>query len=345
MVDRLRGQTALVVAAGVLLEAAAMAAMSPRLLEAPSGAPGAVGVSIAVVAALAAGPLAGVVVAGAGWAAFFLLVAETDTTSLVVFPIWLGAAALCGAVAKALVGAERELAARATERKELQRLDRAKSEFIEFASHELRSPATVVAGIASTLHLRGDRLSSAQRIELRRTLFEQAERLRTLIDQLLDLSRLDSDAIKIERRPFLVRRQLEEILLVSTDRRARDVVVEVPPELEVIADPDAFDRVVSNLIANAFRYGAPPVSITAEQRDRHFRLAVEDRGDGVPAEFVPRLFERFARDDRTSRDTEGSGLGLAIAQSYAQAHGGEVLYEKASPHGAKFELVLPVDRS
>ena len=107
----------------------------------------------------------------------------------------------------------------------------------------------------------------------------------------------------------------------------------------VDADPNAFDRIVSNLVVNAVRYGRAPITIAARQRDRHLRLTVEDRGGGVAREFVPRLFDRFSRGDEAAGD--GSGLGLSIAKSYAQAHGGELVYESAHPHGARFELVLP----
>jgi signal transduction histidine kinase len=82
--------------------------------------------------------------------------------------------------------------------------------------------------------------------------------------------------------------------------------------------------------------------VTAQGQDRHLRLAVEDRGQGVPPEFVPRLFDRFARSaDSRGRD-DGSGLGLAIAQAYARAHGGEIVYEPVVPHGARFEVVIPL---
>jgi signal transduction histidine kinase len=123
---------------------------------------------------------------------------------------------------------------------------------------------------------------------------------------------------------------------------AEAVELGVPPDLEAMVDPNAFDRIVSNLIVNAARYGAAPIEITAEQRDRHFRLSVLDQGRGVPAEFVPELFERFTRSGSSRRErTEGAGLGLAIAKQYAQAHGGDLLYEDVRPHGARFELVLP----
>ena len=81
--------------------------------------------------------------------------------------------------------------------------------------------------------------------------------------------------------------------------------------------------------------------ISAEQRDRHFRLAVEDRGRGVNPDFVPQLFERFSRSGESTEMTQGAGLGLSIAQSFAHAQGGDLIYSPATPHGARFELVLP----
>jgi signal transduction histidine kinase len=83
------------------------------------------------------------------------------------------------------------------------------------------------------------------------------------------------------------------------------------------------------------------VIVSAEQNDRHFRLTVEDRGAGVAPEFVPDLFERFSRS-RGARTRPGTGLGLAIARSYALAHRGDLVYERARPGGARFQLVLPV---
>jgi two-component system, OmpR family, sensor histidine kinase MtrB len=99
---------------------------------------------------------------------------------------------------------------------------------------------------------------------------------------------------------------------------------------------------LSNLISNALRHGEPPVTVMAARRDTHLRLAVEDRGQGVRREFVPRLFDRFARSTESRGRTDGSGLGLAIAQAYARAHGGDIVYEPAVPHGARFELVIPL---
>jgi signal transduction histidine kinase len=165
--------------------------------------------------------------------------------------------------------------------------------------------------------------------------------MRQLVEQLLDLSRLESRSIRIDPQRFTVLRRIEDLVLMVIPDRSADVTVEVDPALQAVIDPDAFDRIVSNLVTNAIRYGAPPVTISAEQRDRHFRLVVEDRGRGVGDEFVPHLFERFTRSDVSEDQTSGAGLGLSIAQSYAQAHGGQIVYSSADPHGARFELVLP----
>jgi signal transduction histidine kinase len=139
-----------------------------------------------------------------------------------------------------------------------------------------------------------------------------------------------------------VHRRVQELALVLASDRSHQLELEVAPDLEAVVDPTAFDRIVSNLITNAFKYGEPPVLVSADHSDDHFRLSVEDRGGGVPAEFVPDLFERFTRETSTARREHGAGLGLSIAQQYAQAHGGVILYRAAAPQGARFELVLPL---
>jgi signal transduction histidine kinase len=224
---------------------------------------------------------------------------------------------------------------------ELARLEGLKNEFIGFASHELREPAALIHIIAQTLYARGDELTREQRVELRKRLFQATDRLRRLVDQLLDLSRLEAIGIRMTPEPVSVRARIDEILPTAAGERAAEVTVAVPPDLRMVVDPSGFDRIVSNLIANAVRYGDMPIVVSAEERDQHFRLRVEDRGPGVPSDFVPRLFERFTRSRRAGADPGGAGLGLAIAQSYAHAHGGELFYEDADPHGARFELVLP----
>jgi signal transduction histidine kinase len=198
----------------------------------------------------------------------------------------------------------------ALEQERLTRLGDLKSHFIALASHELRSPVAVIHGIGVTLNRRREHLELEEMAKLHVVLNEQTEHLAHLVNQLLDLSRLEADAIEIRKTQLTVKPVVEAIVSAVAPEHADQIEVAVPDDLETLIDPDAFDRIVSNLVVNALKYGAPPVTITAEQRDTHFRLAVEDRGSGVGKEFVPRLFERFARGDAAQKG--GSGLGLAI---------------------------------
>jgi signal transduction histidine kinase len=165
--------------------------------------------------------------------------------------------------------------------------------------------------------------------------------LRELVEQLLDLSRLDADAVAINPQRVRVRERLEEIVKSVSPLESDRIAIDADPSLEADVDIDALDRIVSNLILNAFRYGEPPVTLKATQELGVLHVTVEDSGPGVPEEFVPQLFDRFARSAESAGAVTGTGLGLAIAQSYARAHSGEVIYRPARPRGAAFELTLP----
>ena len=215
------------------------------------------------------------------------------------------------------------------------RLDQLKLNFVAIASHELRTPATSVYGVFATLVQRGHQLSEELREQLLGVGYEQATRMRRLLEELLDLSRLDSHAITLDPRPTVLRTLLEHIVHASAGEDGR-VTLDVPDDLAAVVDPIVLDRVVSNLVINALRHGAPPIVVHAEQRDRHLRIGVSDRGAGVPEELRPRLFERFAHGETAT----GSGLGLAIARAYARAHGGDLIYDPDET-GARFELIIP----
>jgi signal transduction histidine kinase len=215
------------------------------------------------------------------------------------------------------------------------RLDRLKLNFVAIASHELRTPASAVYGALATLRARGDSLSPEIREELAESAFEQSDRLRRLIEQLLDLSRLDERSVHIEPRELALQRVLDDIVRATSLLNA-DVMLEVDPELVVVADPLVIDRVVTNLVVNARSYGKPPIRIGASEDKSGLTIVVEDAGSGIPEELAARLFGRFER----GREGHGSGLGLAIARAYANAHGGDLVYA-AGDRGARFELTLP----
>jgi signal transduction histidine kinase len=238
---------------------------------------------------------------------------------------------------RAALGLER---ARLYER--LMELDRIRHRFVAVASHELRTPATAILGSALTLQARAGELSAEQESTLRTILAEQAQRLTTLLEQLLDLSRLESRLGQLRPKRLRVRDHVERALAeVSGDQRAA-VEIGIDDSLEVEADPTALERIVANLISNALRHGEPPVVISAGASDANgeWRLVVEDAGEGIPEDVRERVFEEFARSERAA-GKPGSGLGLAIARSYARAHGGDLVLEENGARGARFRLVLP----
>jgi signal transduction histidine kinase len=240
------------------------------------------------------------------------------------------------AAERAALGLERALV-----HDELIRYDRVRHNFVSIASHELRTPASSILGAAVTLVHRSDSLDDEQKRKLQQILAEQAQRLATLIDQLLDLSRLEAHAVQIHPKRLGVREHIEKTLAEIAFEPRSTIAIDVPGSLEVDADPIVVERVVSNLAINAIRHGRPPVTISAELDGRYLHLTVADAGPGIPADLRPRLFEEFARGPDAA-DRPGAGLGLAIARSYARAHGGDLLYEQPAGGGARFELVVPV---
>ena len=119
------------------------------------------------------------------------------------------------------------------------------------------------------------------------------------------------------------------------------VALDIPDDLVVVADRLVLEHVVSNLLTNAERHGAEPITLSAETSDTHIRIIVEDAGEGIDEDLLPHLFERFSRTDSAN---VGSGLGLAIARSYARAHGGDVVYDPGES-GARFTVMIPNDLS
>jgi signal transduction histidine kinase len=212
-------------------------------------------------------------------------------------------------------------------------LDELKSNFVAIASHELRTPAASVYGVLATLAERTG-LDPETRETLIQVGYEQAERMRRLIEQLLDLSQLDARRMATNPKPIELHTLLSEIAS-ATVPQGTTVHLDMPLELTVVADPVMIERVVSNLLVNAVRYGSPPITIAVDEQEGRVRIAVEDSGEGVPEALEPHIFERFARGE----DAPGSGLGLTIARAYSHAHGGELIYRRGEA-GARFELTF-----
>jgi signal transduction histidine kinase len=223
----------------------------------------------------------------------------------------------------------------------LERADELKSQFVALAAHELRAPVGAIYGLSETIAEHGPALAPERLEELQLAMTQQIRRLRELVEQLLDLSRLDAEAVVIKPQRVPVRERIEEIVAAVAPLLTDRIVIEVDPALVAEVDVDALDRIVTNLVSNACRYGAAPITVTAEDEYGVLHVTVSDSGPGVPEEFVPQLFTRFARSSTSASTVTGTGLGLAIARSYARAHRGEVSYRPGAPRGAAFELTLP----
>jgi two-component system, OmpR family, sensor histidine kinase MtrB len=170
-------------------------------------------------------------------------------------------------------------------------------------------------------------------------LTKQSKRLVELVENLLDLSRLETDQIRITPTRVQVRERLEAIIDALAE--ADGIRIDAPSGVQADIDAQAFDRIISNLVSNAIRHGAPPILVSARRSGIELCVTIDDHGPGVAAEFVGSLFERFTRGATNS--SQGAGLGLSIAQSYARAHGGTITYEPLPPQGgARFRLRLPL---
>jgi signal transduction histidine kinase len=227
---------------------------------------------------------------------------------------------------------------------ELAEVDRVRRDLVANASHELRTP---IGALRARLENLVDGVEAVDR-EALVGLLEQTERLADLVEQLLDLSRLESGAVPLEREPVrasaLLERVVREWRPIADERGVRlDVLVE-PAELELVCDERRLAQVLANLVANAVRHSPDEsaVVLRAGRENGHIRCEVTDQGPGIPSEEAERVFERFYRSDRgRSQDEGGSGLGLAIARWIVELHGGSIRAEEARPHGCRMVVELP----
>ena len=213
--------------------------------------------------------------------------------------------------------------------------------FVALAAHELRTPVTTVHGFVQTLNHLGDRLSAEQKDEIRSALEQQTARMAGLVEQLLDLSRLDAEAIDVSPQKVVLHERLAEVVAVAAGTRAAEVELVVAADAQAVVDPAILDHIVTNLVTNALRYGRAPIRVTATANGAQLRVSVEDSGPGVAREIESTLFERFTRAGVSRDRVAGTGLGLSIARAYAQAHRGDLRYERGQPSGARFVVDLP----
>ena len=230
---------------------------------------------------------------------------------------------------------------------EFENLEASRRDLVANVSHELKTPITAIRAHLENL-LDGVEQPDPEILEV---MLAQSERLGRLVEQLLDLSKLESGEVPLRREPVslapLVAQVMSEIEVACTDRDV-EVSSDLPDDLPTIeADPERVHQVIFNLVDNAVRFTPEggEVRIEAHRHNGSVEVSVADTGVGIPPEALPRLFERFYRvDPARAREDGGTGIGLAIARSVVEAHGGTIRAESDPGHGSVFTFDLPVSR-
>jgi len=218
------------------------------------------------------------------------------------------------------------------------RLEAVRDQFIADAAHELRTPLTTLTGFTELLADR-ERLSPEELDTALGALHRQGARLRSLVNNLLDLTRLQNGGLKVNLAPVPVGPLVEEVLESAPPPDGYSVETVLDEEVVALADRHRLDQILTNLLTNAYRYGGRNIKVATLRDNGSAEVVVADDGSGVPDEFVPQLFEPFTRGDNGA-GVDGSGLGLAIVQMLAQACGGVISYERNEPTGARFVVRL-----
>jgi signal transduction histidine kinase len=227
---------------------------------------------------------------------------------------------------------------------ELEEVDRLRRDLVANASHELRTP---IGALRARLENFVDGVEQPSREALEDAL-GQVERLGALVEQLLDLSKLESGTVPLERETVpadeLLSHVADEWGARAEAKGVRIAVSAAPAGLELDVDVRRMHQVIANLVANAIRHSPPnaDVQVRATTANGHTRIEVADQGTGIPAEDAERVFERFYRSDRARTvDEGGAGLGLAIARWIVELHGGTIQADQSAAKGCRMVVELP----
>ncbi len=224
--------------------------------------------------------------------------------------------------------------------------DRMKLQLLSTVSHELRTPLASIKGFASTLLRQDVRWDEKTQQDFVQIIDEESDRLSELVDNLLDMSRIEAGTLRIEKEQVQLCTLLTDV--IETTRLHSDrhtFVLEAPPIPPVIADPRRVRQVVHNLLQNAIKYSPKggKITVLVEMETNRVIVHVTDQGIGIPKAQQRRIFDRFFQvDSASTRVSGGSGLGLAISKSIIEAHGGQMWFGSEPGQGSTFSFALPI---
>ena len=229
----------------------------------------------------------------------------------------------------------------------LEELERSRAEFLSLVSHELRAPLTSIKGSASTVLDASPAPDFAEILQFFRIIGEQADHMRVLISDLLDVGRIEAGRLSVTTEPADVADLVDQARNTYLSGGGRHtLLIDLPPDLpRVLADQRRIVQVLNNLFSNASRLSPPtlPIRVSAVQDGLHVEISVSDEGVGIPPEQLRHLFRKYARVGDGADGIRGSGLGLAICKGLVEAHGGRIRAESGGAGlGAKFTFTIPV---
>jgi len=229
----------------------------------------------------------------------------------------------------------------------LRELDRLRTELLANISHELRTPLASIKGYATMLLDYDRRLKRDEKREFLETIDKNTDRLVELIEQLLDMSRLNTGILTIDKAPATINKMCREVIAEAQVRSpAHRIILELPVRLpRVNVDARRIRQVLENLIGNAIKYSeaGTEVTVTARRAGRELLVSVTDQGVGIPEKDLPRVFERmFHAQPRQIPGVGGVGLGLSICKGIVEAHGGRIWIESEEEKGTKCFFTLPL---
>lgn len=239
------------------------------------------------------------------------------------------------------------LAQQAAEVKILREVDRLRSELIANVSHELRTPLGLIKISASSLLMDDAHFDQETQRKFLLSISEETAKLETIVEHLLDLGRIESGRLRLERQPIDLRRLIRNTIKSMEALSARHrMASELPKQpLITMVDVKRMEQVLRNLLDNAIKYSPEggTITVSASQEDSHILITVSDEGIGIPPEEWDRIFERFHRvENEVTRRLRGAGLGLAVCRGIVEAHGGHIWVESQPGAGSTFCLTLPI---
>jgi len=231
---------------------------------------------------------------------------------------------------------------------ELKEVDALRRELIANVSHDLRNPLAIIHGYIETLHLKDAELTTEDRKSYYKIILKSSERLKHLVSDLFDLSKLETGQIKLEKEPFLITELLQDASLKYT-LPAQNRNIELQTEIDralplVYADISMIDRVIQNLVDNAIKYTPARgwIKLGVKQKNGNIEVNIENSGEGIPSKDITTIFDRFYKVDKEKSGIEGSGLGLAIVKKILDLHEMPVNVHSEPNKITRFSFVMPV---